>query len=122
MINNVVIEGNVVRDGVLRNNAKGGSFLTFSLANEVSEKNTDGTWGKYVNYIDVVLFGNRAEALAKLLGQGTHVFVKGTLRYSTWEKDGVKKVKHELRADDISLVSKKSDNQLDDTSQQDIKF
>ena len=121
MINCVFIEGNLVYDPVLRTTAKGDKILSFPLANEVGVKNPDGSWGKHVNYIDVVMFGNRAEALSQLLKQGTRVVVKGVLNYSSWEKDGVKKSKHELRADDLSFLTRKETEECE-LSPNEIEF
>lgn len=125
MINKAFLEGNLTFDCVKREHAKNGAFITFTVANEVyGGKNEDGTAAKHVNFVDCVMFGNRAAALANLLKQGTRVVVEGNLRYSSWEKDGVKKSKIELRVDDISLPNgkKASESELSSLQDEDIPF
>ena len=124
MINKAYVEGNLTFDSIRREHAKSGVFTTFTIANEeYIGKNDDGTDIKHVNFIDCVLFGNRAEAMYKLLTKGTRVIVEGKLRWSQWEKDGVKKSKIELRVEDISLMTKKKpENAQASLADEDIDF
>ena len=124
MINKAYVEGNLTFDSIRREHAKSGVFTTFTIANEeYIGKNDDGTDIKHVNFIDCVLFGNRAEAMYKLLTKGTRVVVEGKLRWSQWEKDGVKKSKIELRVEDISLMTKKKSESVQASlADEDIDF
>lgn len=112
-INVVVIDGNLTRDSELRQSQGGGSaILTFGVAvNDRRRNSQTGEWENYANYVDVVLFGNRAQALAPYLTKGQKVCVQGKLRWSQWERDGVKKSKIEVIADEISLMSQRGGNQ-----------
>ena len=51
-----------------------------------------------------MLFGKRAEAMARLLAKGSQLVVEGSLRTSSWEKDGQKRYKTEVAASDVHLV------------------
>ena len=55
----------------------------------------------------IIVWGKRAEGLAKLLHKGTRVFVEGQLRTRTWEKDGQKHYTTEINMTEIDLLSPK---------------
>ena len=77
--------------------------LKFSLA--TSERKKQGEqWIDHTEWHAVVVFGKRAEALSRLLGKGSQLVVEGSLRTSSWEKDGQKRYKTEVVANDVHLV------------------
>lgn len=105
-INRVVISGNLTRDSDLRATQGGMQVLSFGVAVNDRRKNQQtGEWEDVPNFVDVVLFGNRAQALSTRLMKGTKVAVEGKLRYSSWERDGQRRSKLEVVADEIELLS-----------------
>lgn len=107
-INAVVLTGNLTREPEIKSTASGTPVLTFSIAVNDRRKNMQtGEWEDYPNYIDCIMFGNRAESVARFLAKGMKVGVDGRLRYSSWEKDGQKRSKIEVVADDIELLEKR---------------
>lgn len=105
-INSVVLSGNLGRDPEVRVTPTGTNILTFSLA--VSERVKKGdNWEDYTNWVDVVVFGKRAESLGKILTKGTKVTVSGKLRYSSWERDGKNRSKLEVIADDVDIMQRR---------------
>ena len=111
-INVVAISGNLTRDPELKATAGGSSVLRFSVA--VNERRKDprtGEWGDYPNFVDCAVFGNRAEALSRLLSKGSKVSVQGRLSYSAWERDGQKRSKLEVTAHEVELMSQRRDQQ-----------
>lgn len=106
-INRVIISGNLTRDGELRRTQSGTAILSMGVAvNDRRKNNQTGEWEDVPNFIDAILFGKRAESLANYLVKGTKVCIEGKLRYSTWERDGQKRSKIEVIADDIELMSR----------------
>ena len=105
-INQVTISGNLGRDSELRKTQSGMAILSFTVAVNERRKNSQGEWSDYTNWIGVSIFGTRAEKLHDYLTKGTKVCVQGKLRYSEWERDGVKKSKMEVIADEIELMQK----------------
>lgn len=104
-INLVSISGNLGRDSEIRSTQSGTSILTFPLA--VSERIKKGdNWEDYTNWIDVVVFGRRADSLSKILAKGMKIAVSGHLRYSSWERDGQKRSKLEVIADDVDIMQR----------------
>lgn len=109
-INVVAISGNLTRDPELKATAGGSSVLRFSVA--VNERRKDprtGEWGDYPNFVDCAVFGNRADALSRLLAKGSKVSVQGKLSYSAWERDGQKRSKLEVTAHEVELMSQRRD-------------
>jgi single-strand DNA-binding protein len=56
----------------------------------------------------VVVWGTRAEALARTLTKGTGLLVEGGLRTSSYEKEGVKRYRTEVHAREICLSGRRS--------------
>lgn len=111
-INKVMITGNLTRDPELRQTAGGSQVLNFGVAVNDRRKNQQtGEWEDYPNFVDCVVFGNRAEPLSRFLGKGAKVAVEGRLRYSAWEKDGQRRSKLEVVVDDLDFLSQRGGQQ-----------
>lgn len=109
-INRVIITGRLTRDPELRAMQSGTSSLSIPLAVNDAVRNRDtGEWDERANYVDCVVFGRRAEALASRLKKGTGVTVDGKLRWSSWEsKDGSKRTKLEVVVNELKLHASSS--------------
>ena len=70
-INRVVISGNLTRDGEIRATAGGTTVLTFGVAVNDRRRNASGEWEDVPNFVDCVMFGTRADALAAVTGNDT---------------------------------------------------
>lgn len=107
-INKVMITGNLTRDPELRQTPAGTQVLNFGVAVNDRRKNQQtGEWEDYPNFVDCVVFGNRAEPLSRFLGKGSKVAVEGRLRYSAWEdKEGKRRSKLEVVVDDVDMMSR----------------
>ena len=111
-INKVVISGNLTRDSEIRSTQSGMNILTFGVAvNDRRRNSQTGEWEDYANFVDCVLFGNRADFLSRVLHKGTKVMVEGKLRYSSWERDGQRRSKIEIVVDDVDFFSPRSQGQ-----------
>lgn len=106
-INRVNISGNLTRDPELRATGSGTQILSFGVAVNDRRRNPQtGEWEDVPNFVDCVVFGARAEALARLLSKGAKVAVEGKLRYSSWEaKDGGRRSKLEVVVDEVEFLS-----------------
>lgn len=105
-VNVVAISGNLTRDPEMR----GGTALGFGVAVNERRKNpqTD-EWEDYPNFVDCVVFGKRAEALERILHKGMKVAIQGRLRWSQWERDGQKRSKIEVIAEEVDILTKRED-------------
>lgn len=110
-INRVVISGNLTRDPELRSTSSGMAVLSLRMAVNDRRKNSQtGEWEDAPNYVDVTVFGQRGESLARFLSKGSKIAVDGKLRWSEWEsQQGDKRSKLEVIADDIDFMSSRGD-------------
>ncbi len=107
--NRVQLLGNLGADPELRSTAGGQSVLTMRLATTESYLASDGQRKEHTDWHSVVVWGKRAEALARILSKGSQVFVEGSLRTSSYEdRDGNKRNKTEINANNIVLCGKRS--------------
>ncbi len=106
-MNKVLLLGNLGANPELRFTASGTAVLNFRVATSESFVDRNKEPQSRTDWHSVVVWGARAQALAKLLFKGTQVLVEGGLRTSSFEKDGVKRYKTEIHARDIHLVGRR---------------
>ena len=107
-INRVAITGNLTRDPELRYAQNGTPILDMGVAvNDRARNQQTGEWEDRPNFVDLTMFGKRAEAVAPYLSKGSKVAVEGRLRWSQWQaKDGSKRSKLEVVVDEIEFMSR----------------
>lgn len=107
-INKVFITGNCTRDAELKSTGSGMAILKIGVAVNDRRKNpATGEWEDFPNFIDCVMFGTRAESVARFLAKGSKVAIEGKLRWSSWESpQGEKRSKLEVVVDDIEFMSR----------------
>ena len=127
-INSVSISGNLGREPELRATRSGMQVLGFSMCVNGRVRRGD-SWEDKPNWVDVSLFGNRAESVARYLAKGSHVTVHGRLNHRTWKtEDGQKRSKLEVIADDIDFsggaqqATQASPQAADDYYDDDVPF
>ena len=113
-INRVNITGNLTRDPELRATAGGTQILSFGVAvNDRRRNQQTGEWEDVPNFVDCVVFGQRAEALSRFLSKGSKVAIEGKLRFSSWEtKEGQRRSKLEVIVDEIEFMSRSNGQQV----------
>ena len=105
-INKVLISGNLTRDPELRSTASGMPVMSFGMAVNDRRKNPQtGEWEDHPNWVDCTMFGSRAEGVSRYISKGSKVAVEGKLRYSSYEKNGMKISKLEVIVDEIEFMS-----------------
>lgn len=118
-INRVNISGNLTRDPELRATSGGAQVLSFGVAvNDRAKNQQTGEWEDRPNFIECTMFGTRAEKLAQYLHKGMKVAIEGKLRYSQWEKDGQKRSKLEVIAEELEFMSRQDSGQPQQPYQQ----
>lgn len=105
-INRVTITGNIGNDPELRGTSGGTSVLRFNVAVNDRVPDGNGNWVDRPNWVTCIVFGNRADALSRILAKGAKVAVEGKLRYSQWERDGQKRSKVEVAVDEVELMQR----------------
>jgi single-strand DNA-binding protein len=97
-VNEIKIEGNLVRDPATKFTNNGTLLCEFSIAFNHFRKEGEAWVQSGVSYFDCVAWKEIAEAAAKFK-KGEPLFVSGQLKQERWEKDGKtnSKVKIEVR-------------------------
>ena len=110
-MNSVCISGRLGNDAELKTTKGGTSVLNFGVAVNDRRKNRQtGEWDEVTHWIDCIMFGRRADSVAKYLKKGSYVGVTGRLSQSRWEdKQGNKRSKVEVIVNDVDLPPRKSD-------------
>lgn len=96
-MNRVMLLGNIGNEPELKVTQGGQAVLKFSLATEEKWKNNAGEVQKRTDWHRCVMWGKRAEGLAKHLAKGQKIFVEGQIEYSSYEKDGEKKYSTDIK-------------------------
>lgn len=104
MLNKVLLIGNLTKDPDKPREA--GSSVVTDLRIAVSDKfsTRDGEQKERTLFIDVVAWGRLAENCAKYLEKGRSIFVEGRLELDEWEKDGEKRQKYRVVANNIQFL------------------
>lgn len=103
-INKVQLLGNLGADPELRMTS-GNAVLKMRVATSETFLNRDRVRTERTEWHSVVLWGKRAEALAKFLCKGSKLYVEGTLRTSSYDdKEGIKRFRTEIVAFNIVLL------------------
>jgi single-strand DNA-binding protein len=106
-INSVCISGRIGQAPELFRQVSGATFLRFSMAVNDRRRTHSGSWQDVPNWVPVVFFGPRAEALEKILVKGSKVFVSGHLSQSHWTtEDGQSRSALSVICSEIDIMSK----------------
>lgn len=107
--NRVMLLGNLGADPDLRFTQGGQGVLNLRLATTESYLDKDKVRRERTDWHNVVVWGKRGEALAKILGKGSSIFVEGSLRTSSYDdKDGNKRYKTDVVANNVVLAGGRS--------------
>jgi len=83
-LNSIIIEGNLVRDPILKTTTNGHQVCSFSVASNRFYKQNDQT-EKEVSYFDVETWSRLAQNCGEMLKKGRGVRVVGRLKQDRWE-------------------------------------
>ena len=106
-INRVTITGNLTREPELQTAQSGTQILRIGVAvNDRVKNQATQQWEDRPNFVDCVMFGNRASAMANILHKGAKVAIEGRLRWSQWQDrdTGKNRSKLEVIVDEIDLM------------------
>jgi single-strand DNA-binding protein len=106
-LNRVCLLGHLTRDPDVRYSSSGTPLTTLGLAVNNRIKRGDGSWQEDPCFVDVMVFGQQAEACGKYLNKGDPVLLEGRLRYRIWQdQQGQKRSKHEVIASRVQFLPK----------------
>ena len=109
--NKVILMGNLTKDPEVRYLPSGVAVASFGLAVNRKYKQ-DNELKEEVCFVDISVFGKQAENCGQYLTKGQGVVVDGRLSQRRWEgEDGQKRNKHEVIAQSIQFLPKRSASQ-----------
>jgi single-strand DNA-binding protein len=114
-LNRVMLMGNLGSDPELRVTQAGLPVLTLRLATTASYLDKDKIRRERTDWHNVIVWGKRADALAKILHKGSRIFVEGSLRTSSYDdRDGRKRHKTEVVASEVVLAGEGRGGRVDE--------
>lgn len=106
--NQAIVMGNLTRDPELRTTPSGQQVASFAVATNRSWQDSNGERKEAVEYHEIVAWGKLGELVAQYLAKGRKVMVVGRLQTQSWEKDGVKRQRTEIVANDVNFLDARS--------------
>ena len=89
-LNQIILEGNLVREPERKTLPSGASVCTMPIAVNRKYKTGDGAYADDVSFFDVEAFGNLAEVCAKWCPKGRGIRVVGRLKQNRWKDEAGK--------------------------------
>jgi len=109
-INKVILIGNLCNNPELKEFSNSGKCANITLATNSSwkDKNT-GQQQEKAEFHRIVFFNKLAEIAGQYLKKGSKVYIEGSLRTRTWEKDGEKRYTTEIVANEMQMLDNKGE-------------
>lgn len=107
MLNQISVQGRIVRDPELRRTASGKAVTSFTLACDRDFKNQQ-TGEKEVDFLDCVAWGGTGETVAKYFSKGQLAAVSGRLQIRQYtDKNGQKRRQAEILVSSVYFCGSK---------------
>src|SRR3972149_142314 len=104
-LNKVFLMGNLTRDPELRYTPAGLAVASFGIAINRGWTAKTGEQKEDVCYVEINVFGRRAEVVGEYLSKGSPIFIEGRLQFNQWEtKDGQKRSTLRVVADNFQFI------------------
>lgn len=101
-LNSVHLSGRLVKDAEVKYTGDGKVLCSFSLA--VNDYLPSAENNSYCNFLDIVIWGKRAEAVHNYLTKGKRILIVGKIKQERWEHEGAKKNKIKIIASEIIFI------------------
>lgn len=108
-MNVTFLKGNLARDPELRVVNTGGkqtSVVNFTIASSREYQKNNGEKDKITSFVNCEAWDSGAEVIAESFKKGDLVFVEGSLRNDSWEKDGVKHSSLKVRVNNFGKIAR----------------
>jgi single-strand DNA-binding protein len=105
-VNRVVLIGNLCKDP-----EQSGSVVKITVATSESWKDKSGEKQERTEFHRVVFFGKLGEIAAQYLTKGSQVYIEGSLRTSSYEKEGQKHYSTDIIASEMQMLGGKGEKE-----------
>ncbi|HPP66289.1 MAG TPA: single-stranded DNA-binding protein [bacterium] len=110
-LNKVFLIGRLTRDPELRYTPSGTAVASFGIAINREYTAKDGNKQKESCFVNLVVWGKRAEICAEYLKKGSTIFVEGRLNYRQWEtSDNEKRSTLEVLVENFQFLDRSLPN------------
>ena len=106
-VNKVFLIGNLGMDPEVKFMEGGQPLCKFRIATSESWNDKQGQKQERTDWHGIVAWGKLAEICGKYLSKGSKVCVEGSLQTQSWEKDGQKHFKTEVKAREVTFLGTK---------------
>jgi single-strand DNA-binding protein len=103
-VNKVILVGNLGRDPETKYLPSGDAVCNFSIATSETWKDKAGEKQEATEWHRISAFGKLAEICGQYLKKGSTVYIEGSIKTRTYEKDGEKRYATEIRADRMQML------------------
>lgn len=123
-LNKVFLIGNLTRDPELRYTPSGTAVASFGIAINRTWTGQSGEKKEEVCFVDINMFGRRAEVINEYFSKGNPIFIEGRLQFNQWEtKDGQKRNTLRVVAENFQFIgsqAKKLDDKIDSGGEEEM--
>jgi len=107
-MNKIYTHGRLVRSPETRSVGQS-TVCNFTIASDRAFKNAQGE--RDTDFFDVQAWGKLGELVQSYFTKGKEIVVWGEMQSRKYEKDGVKRVAWQIRAENVEFCGSKADNQ-----------
>jgi single-strand DNA-binding protein len=106
--NKVFLIGNLTRDPELKYTPNGTAVAEFGMATNRSYTSASGEKKEEVCFVDVSVFGRRAEVINEYMAKGRPLFLEGRLKFDQWETaDGQRRSKLRVVGENFEFLGRR---------------
>lgn len=103
--------GNIGGEPEMRYTSSGEAVLRFNVASNYRKRNAEGEWVDRVEWVRVIVFGKRAEALQDIIKKGQKVYVYGRMECDPWvTKEDEVRAGVQMISQELEIVSPRDSN------------
>ncbi|HAH59617.1 MAG: single-stranded DNA-binding protein [Lentimicrobium sp.] len=117
-VNKVILIGNLGKDPEVVNFDNGVKKASFSLATNDSYKNREGQEVDRTEWHNIVMWRGLAEVAEKYLRKGSQVYIEGSLRTRSYEKDGQKRYITDIECTEMTMLGGRPSDQTEQSGGQ----
>lgn len=107
-VNKVILIGNLGADPEVRTSPNGTVVTNIRIATSEVWKDQQGQLQERTEWHRITIFGRTAEVARDYLRKGAKVFIEGTLRTSSYEKNGEKRYSTDIVANELQMLDRTS--------------
>ena len=108
MVNKIQLVGNVGKDPETHTFESGKKVASFSLATSETYKNKQGEKQTDTEWHNIKIYGKLADIVEKYVKKGQLLYLDGTVKYKSYEKDGKKIYFTEIQCFNMKMLGKNS--------------